>query len=75
MIAALDLALALNLTLLRRAPLLIRLPAFLKCARRTRAALPGAPVRGVVFSWLLLFWTSKREVTRPPQEDETLLKL
>jgi len=29
--------------------------------------------RGVVFSWLLLFWTSKREVTRPPQEDESFL--
>jgi hypothetical protein len=27
--------------------------------------------RGVVFSWLLLFWTSKREVTRPPQEGES----
>ena len=27
--------------------------------------------RGVVFSWLLLFWTSKREVTRPPKEDES----
>jgi len=25
-----------------------------------------ASPRGVVFSWLLLFWTSKREVARPP---------
>ncbi len=29
--------------------------------------------RGVVFSWLLLFWTSKREVTRAPKAHETLL--
>ena len=34
---------------------------------------PASAKWGVVFSWLLLFWTSKREVTRPPQEDETLL--
>ena len=27
--------------------------------------------RGVDFSWLLLFWTSKREVTRAPQEHES----
>ncbi len=27
--------------------------------------------RGVVFSWVLLFWTSKREVPRPPQEGES----
>jgi hypothetical protein len=27
--------------------------------------------RGVVFSWLLLFWTSKREVTRAPQAHES----
>ena len=27
--------------------------------------------RGVVFSWVLVFWTSKREVPRPPQEDES----
>ncbi|HEV2680544.1 MAG TPA: hypothetical protein VGV14_08590, partial [Rhodanobacter sp.] len=26
---------------------------------------------GVVFSWVLLFWTSKREVPRPPQEGES----
>ncbi|CAM0999849.1 hypothetical protein EJMOOK_14395 [Rhodanobacter sp. Root179] len=33
---------------------------------------PASAKRGVVFSWLLLFWTSKREVTRPPKEDESL---
>jgi len=27
--------------------------------------------RGVVFSWVLLFWTSKREVPRPPVADES----
>ena len=55
-----------------------------RVARRTRAALPGAPPHGLagqgcpasakwglVFSWLLLFWTSKREVTRPPKEGES----
>ena len=30
-----------------------------------------APSGGVVFSWLLLFWTSKREVTRAPQAHES----
>ena len=29
--------------------------------------------RGVVFSWVLLFWTSKREVPRAPQAHETHL--
>jgi hypothetical protein len=32
---------------------------------------PASAKRGVVFSWLLLFWTSKREVTRPPKEGES----
>ncbi len=40
-------------------------------ARPRLTHLPGmdarqAPPRGVVFSWLLLFWTSKREVARAP---------
>jgi len=32
---------------------------------------PASAKRGVVFSWVLLFWTSKREVPRPPKEDES----
>jgi hypothetical protein len=40
-------------------------------SRTCRAGCPASAKRGVVFSWLLLFWTSKREVTRPPQEDES----
>ncbi len=32
---------------------------------------PASAKRGVVFSWVLLFWTSKREVPRPPKGDES----
>jgi hypothetical protein len=32
---------------------------------------PASAKRGVVFSWVLLFWTSKREVPRPPKEGES----
>jgi len=34
---------------------------------------PASAKRGVVFSWVLLFWTSKREVPRAPQEGESSL--
>jgi hypothetical protein len=34
-------------------------------------ACPASAKWGVVFSWVLLFWTSKREVPRPPKEDES----
>ena len=47
--------------------------------RETRPSLTDLPPmewaasakRGVVFSWLLLFWTSKREVTRAPEAHES----
>ena len=53
----------------------------LECCRKARPRLtdlpgrmPGKSVRrGVVFYWVLLFWTSKREVPRAPQAHETLL--
>ena len=35
------------------------------------ARCPASAKRGVVFSWLLLFWTSKREVTRASQAHES----
>jgi hypothetical protein len=34
-------------------------------------ACPASAKWGVVFSWVLLFWTSKREVPRPPKADES----
>src|SRR6185312_388456 len=40
-------------------------------SRTCRAGGPASAKRGVVFSWVLLFWTSKREVPRPPKEDES----
>ena len=43
-----------------------------RTSRTFWAACPESAARGGLFSWLLLFWPSKREVTRPPQEDETL---
>jgi hypothetical protein len=39
------------------------------------AGCPESATRGGLLFWLLFSWPRKRKVTRPPQEDETLVKL